>query len=892
MSLKSKAALIFLGIFVVYGAADYAVQQFVVLPSFIALERNEARKDLERAVGAIKREVHHLNTFCWDWSAWDDTYAFMVSRSKKYIKSNLVLSTFTDNGINLIYFIDQGGEVIWGKIYDLKTEKPIKLTGFQKGAFQGNHSLIPQQKQTEDFSQISASGIVATEKGPMLVAARPILTSEDEGPSRGTLIMGRFLDDDLVRTLVDQSKVVFSIHPVGSDSSREPTREINGSCTSGSPYLFEKQGPLHLLVSTTFPDVEGNPAFLITARIPRTIFAKGYDTTRYAVISGFVSMFLVLIIMLFVLQRTILRPIIELKNHTLSIGKTGDLSARVSIGRQDEIGALGSEFDRMMEKLEERTDKLTELNREMKKDIARRIQAEEALRVSEEKYRTILESIEDGYYEVDIDGNFTFFNDSLCEIYGYPKNELMGMNIRKSTDQETAKQGYNVFNKVYTTGRAEKGFEWPVIRKDCTKRSVEASVSLRRDAEGEPIGFRGIVRDITEKQRLEAQLQQAQKMEVIGTLAGGIAHDFNNLMTSVLGNISLAKMEMKPESKAFRNLVEAEKASIQTKELTTRLITFSKGGEPVKETVSIGDLVKDAVGSSLQSSDISCKFSIPDDILPVEADEEQMKQVIHNVMTNAQEAMAGQGSINVSCENVDIGEKDTLTLKDGQYVKISIRDQGPGIPKKDLTKIFDPYFSTKEMGTQKGIGLGLAVSDSIVKKHDGLITVESELGRGTTLSIYLPAASAERQAPSAKRLEVDSQSTIDNRQSTIQRILVMDDEEMVRNVTAALLGHIGYEVELAVDGVEAIEMYKGAMESGKAYDAVILDLTNKIGMGGVETIERLLKIDPDVKAIVATGYSSDPILSNFREQGFCGSLSKPFTLDELKTVLSEVVAIE
>ena len=539
------------------------------------------------------------------------------------------------------------------------------------------------------------------------------------------------------------------------------------------------------------------------------------------------------------------------------------------------------------------------LHTELADRLEERKEAEEALRESEEKYRTILESIEDGYFEVDIAGNFTFFNDSLCKIFGYSKDELMGMNNRQYTDEENAKELYQTFNTVYTTGKPDKGYDWEIIRKDGSKRYVEASVSLRKDSEGQPIGFRGIARDVSErrqaeeeKARLEVQLQQAQKMEAIGTLAGGIAHDFNNLMTSVLGNISLAKMEMKPESKGFKNLVEAEDASIQTKELTARLITFSKGGEPVKETVSIGDLVKGAVGSSLKSSDIDAGFSIPDDISPVEADEEQMKQVIHNVVTNAQEAMAGQGSINVSCENIDIGEKDTLTLKDGQYVKISIEDQGPGIPEEDLIRIFDPYFSTKEMGAQKGMGLGLAVSDSIVKRHDGLITVESELGRGTTLSIYLPAASAESQAPGARRLEVDSQSTIVNRQSTIQRVLVMDDEEMVRKVIAALLGHIGYEVELAVDGVEAIEMYKGAMESGKAYEAVILDLTNKVGMGGVEAIERLLKIDPDVKAVVATGYSSDPILSNFREHGFCGSLSKPFTLDELKTTLSEVVAIE
>jgi len=424
-------------------------------------------------------------------------------------------------------------------------------------------------------------------------------------------------------------------------------------------------------------------------------------------------------------------------------------------------------------------------------------------------------------------------------------------------------------------------------RKDGSTVWMENRVQPMRDSENAIVGMLGVSRDITERKQAEAALLRARKLESLGVLAGGIAHDFNNLLTSVVGNISLARMEIKPGSKAFDNLVKAEKASIQTKELTARLITFSKGGGPVKETVSIGDLVENAVGSSLKSSDISCKFSIPDDISPAEVDEDQMKQVIHNIVTNAQEAMAGQGTINVSCENADIGEKDSLTLKDGKYVKISIEDQGPGIPDEDLIRIFDPYFSTKGMGTQKGMGLGLAVSDSIVKKHDGLITVESQMETGTTLSIYLPASENEIVEATPVKKPVPEISVTQG-----EKILVMDDEEMVRDVSNALLTHLGYEVEVAVDGLEAIEIYGKAMESEEPFDMVILDLTNKVGMGGAETIVRLLEIDPDVKAIVATGYSNDPIMSNFREHGFRGALPKPFTLDQLRTALSEVIECE
>ena len=521
------------------------------------------------------------------------------------------------------------------------------------------------------------------------------------------------------------------------------------------------------------------------------------------------------------------------------------------------------------------------------RDITDRKVAEEALRESEEKYRNILKNIEDGYFEVDIAGNFTFFNESLGKILGYSKDELVGMNNSEYTDQENAKKLYAAFNTVHTTGKPDKGFDWEIIRKDGSKGYVEASVSLRKGSEDQPIGFRGIVRDITVQKKMLERLQKTKKLESLGVLAGGIAHDFNNLMSAVMGNISLARIEMKPGSKGFKNLVQAEKASIQTKELTARLITFSKGGEPIKETVSVGNLVKDSVTSLLKGSDINAEFSIPDGISLTKVDKDQMKQSIHNIVTNAQEAVGEQGTINVSCENVNIGEKDTLTLKDGKYVKISIVDQGPGIPDKDLAKIFDPYFSTKEMGTQKGMGLGLSVSDSIVKKHDGIITVESELGTGTTFSIYLPASVKEiiESAPVKKPVPEISVTRGG-------KILVMDDEEVIRDVSNALLTHLGYNVGVAVEGVEVIEMYEKAMKSEKPFEAVILDLTNKVGMGGAEAMAKLLEIDSDVKAIVTTGYSSDPIMNKFREHGFRGALPKPFNLDHLKTALQDAIGGE
>ena len=524
----------------------------------------------------------------------------------------------------------------------------------------------------------------------------------------------------------------------------------------------------------------------------------------------------------------------------------------------------------------------------MIQDISERKQAEEALRESEERYRTVADFTYDWEYWLAPDGQYIYVSPSCERITGYSPDEFItdpGL-LEKIVHPDDHSM---VVSHIRGEQKPEELFpiDFRIITRSGEERWIKHNCQPVHDIDATYLGRRGGNRDISKRKQMEEELLKAKKLESLGVLAGGIAHDFNNLMSAVVGNISLARIEMKPESKGFKNLVEAEKASIRTKALTARLITFSEGGGPVKETVSIDDLVKDSVDSSLKGSDIDVGFSIPDDISPVEADEEQMKQVILNIITNAQEAMAGQGTINVSCENADIGVKDTLTLRKGKYVKISIKDQGPGIPDEDLAKIFDPYFSTKEMGTQKGMGLGLAVSDSIIKQHDGLITVKSELGTGTIISIYLPASEKEIKEAVPVKKPVPEQPL-----SQGKKILVMDDEEVVRDVTNALLTHIGYKAEVAVDGVEAIEMYRKAMESGKPYDLVILDLTNNFGMGGVETIKRLLEIDPDVRAIVSTGYSTDPIISNFREHGFRGALPKPYTLDQLKTTLHNAIAAE
>ncbi|MCP4671459.1 MAG: response regulator [Desulfobacula sp.] len=390
--------------------------------------------------------------------------------------------------------------------------------------------------------------------------------------------------------------------------------------------------------------------------------------------------------------------------------------------------------------------------------------------------------------------------------------------------------------------------------------------------------------------QMEAQINLLKKMESIGTLAGGLAHDFNNLLYVILGNINLAEDNLQNGNLASENLKEAENACLSAKKLTKKLITFSKGGSPVKEKTSIDNLVRNVVIAAFEKSDVHPVFSIPNDINPIEVDINQIKQVVNNITVNAKEAMNNKGVFKVYFENIDITKKDNLALASGKYIKLSFKDNGTGIPKQNINKIFDPYFTTKEMSVQKAQGLGLSICHSIITSHNGLITVKSEPETGTTFIIYLPALISKEpdlQKPAEKPVAETSAKQPDTIKS---KILLMDDEKSIRDIMGQTIKRLGYEVETCIEGTKAVEIYTEAMESNKPFDAVILDLTNQFGMGGQEAMVKLLEIDPDAKGIIITGYYNDQVVTNYKAYGFSGFLTKPAVRDELSRVISKVIS--
>ncbi len=385
-----------------------------------------------------------------------------------------------------------------------------------------------------------------------------------------------------------------------------------------------------------------------------------------------------------------------------------------------------------------------------------------------------------------------------------------------------------------------------------------------------------IVSDITEQKRLESELLKAQKLESLGILAGGIAHDFNNILLSIMGNIEISKIYTEGKSDIHDRLSKAYNGLVRAKDLVQQLLTFSKGGAPVKKATSITDVIKDTTRFVLRGTKTHCEFNITGDIWPVEVDEGQISQVINNIIINAEQAMPDGGRIEIHVENTSIYADNTLAIPKGEYVKISIRDHGIGIPQENITKIFDPYFTTKD----KGSGLGLATSYSIIKKHNGHIDVDTKKGKGTTFTIYLLAS---------KNIPLPAEIQSEKQDMGQGRVLVMDDEAEIREVASEMLRHCGYDVMVARDGDEAFKLYTKEKKAGNPFDVIILDLTVPGGMGGMKVMELLRKADPDVKVIVSSGYANDPLMAQYKKHGFKGAIGKPYRMKELSDVIARVM---
>ncbi len=523
----------------------------------------------------------------------------------------------------------------------------------------------------------------------------------------------------------------------------------------------------------------------------------------------------------------------------------------------------------------ERTKELESANALLRKEMAERQRAEQEVARTAKQFQSLIENGLDIMTVLTSEGTIQYESPSVERILGYRPTELIGVNAFDLVHPDDLAATRETFRRAVQDPGRNDGAELRFRHKDGSWRILEVIGKSVVTDDGR-VNVIINSRDITDRKGLEEDLIRAQKLESLGILAGGIAHDFNNLLVGIMGNVSLSMLDVDPASVTYKQLEIAERASLRAQGLTQQLLTFSRGGAPIKKVIDVGPVVREAVEFSLRGSRVVCAVELPTDLWPIMADAGQIAQVVNNLVINADQAMPAGGTITVRAANDDSAQQKVPALKPGRYIRLSVRDSGMGIPREHIDKVFDPYFTTKQIGS----GLGLAVTYSIVKKHDGHIAVESTPGAGTTFSVYLPAC-GERPAearPDDRRI-VPGQGTI----------LVMDDEREVRETIGTMLRRLGYSVELVESGAKAVERYQESLRNNKPFDVVIMDLTVPGGMGGRETMARLQELDPGVRAIVSSGHATDPVMANYAEYGFKGVVAKPFRLSQLSESIAAVL---
>jgi signal transduction histidine kinase/HAMP domain-containing protein/ActR/RegA family two-component response regulator len=646
------------------------------------------------------------------------------------------------------------------------------------------------------------------------------------------------------------------------------------------------------------------------------------EHVRLVLILTAVTTFFVALLAALHLARSVTRPVARLLDATRSIAG-GDLGRTVTWDDGTEFSELAHNFNRMTISLRDGYEQLRTANEELRSEVAERRRAEEALRRDEARLQALLElarmprastaEVADftldralrltesavGFVALSEDGRF-FSRQALRTAAGDPCAVLGDGADHAPIDRaglwaEAVRTRQPVIRNETTRAMPSLPAGHPRLGRLLVVPLVEddrvlgvVAVANREEDYGRPdarqleLLLHGLWEHV-QRRKGETALQRAQKLESVGLLAGGIAHDFNNLLTGVLANVSLAQSFADPDDRVAQRLLEVEKATVRAQGLTQQLLTFSKGGRPIKRVLGVGELVREAAVFALTGTKAVCDFRIAEDLRTAAIDPGQMAQVVSNMVINAEQAMPRGGTVAVSCENAEVSEGSGLPLAPGPYVRITVEDRGCGIAEENLPQIFDPYFTTKAGGS----GLGLTVSYAVVKQHDGHIHVKSTPGQGSVFSVYLPADGGPSEETEAAGGPSPGTAVRCNGRKC--RILLMDDEAMIRDVAGELLLLQGFGALTVADGGAAVEAYVKAREEGEPFDLVILDLTVPGGMGGLEAVRRIREIDPEARAIVSSGYSGDPVMAEYARYGFRGRIAKPYRMSEFLRTLHEVL---
>jgi sensor domain CHASE-containing protein/nitrogen-specific signal transduction histidine kinase/ActR/RegA family two-component response regulator len=761
MQLRTKTlavtGLVFAGLL---GLGFFAADS-ILLNSFLEVEEHGARENAARVRQAVQQELQTLSDITFDWAAFDDTYQFITDRNTRYIEANLLTTSFTTIRVDIMVFLDNDGCVVFEKAVDLETGDELPIP---KGLHRHLQPTDPLLQLPDPTSEVR--GIVSLVSGPLLIVARPIIKTSDQGPIRGTLVIARRLDERKLARFSEDTRLELVAH--SPPAGRDPIHVRSRSDDPNAGIEVKIASSDSISAFTTLQDIYGAPALVIEARLDRRLYQRGEF-----VLSSFIYAFVLAgvltasLLVLFV-DRSVLARLIRIGDVLKDVARNPESSARVEVSGNDELVQLGRNTNRMLDALGTSREELSA--------AAQLLEARVAERTA----------------------------------------QLRDTNLRLS-------------------------------------------------------------RELEERKRLERQAQLAQKLDALGVLAGGIAHDFNNQLVGILGNLSLSLEQASPGSELAARLEEAARAAESARSLTRQLLTFAKGGAPIRNAAVLSELIRETSMFALSGSKVRCEFAMDDPLWSAEVDRDQISHVISNLVINAKESMPEGGTIRIRANNDILGDDNPLGLVEGRYVHISVADEGIGIAPEDLSRVFDPYFSTKAGGS----GLGLAASWSIIEQHDGSMSAESTPGAGTSIHIFLPAT----EVSELRKPEQDQEPRRGE-----GRVLVMDDDSIVRKVAVGMLEKLGYRAESVPDGDELIRLYGQATAGGDPFDAVIMDLTIPGGIGGEESLARLLEIDPEARVIVSSGYSESATLADYRSKGFRAALPKPYRIAQLSVVVASVIS--
>ena len=706
MSIRFKVTCIAVGAVLLYGGLDFAIQWLVIRPSFSELEREQANRDMRRCVQALDREIHHLDQFCYDWSGWDDTYAYVVTRSADYETSNLVPASFLDNDLNLLYILDSVGRVIWGEAYDLETEAPITMPDFPKQQWARSHPLL-RIREKDDF----VSGLVLTSRGMMLTSARPILTSNLEGPMRGFLIMGRFLNDVLMRVLAEQTQVKMQIRPMTGEEREPWSKRVRPGLSANTGYDIRLASEDRMNVSVGLPDAYGNPAFFLQAAIPREITTKGNAAVRldalFALGIGLGS----LLVLLYLMRRTVTAPLLRLTGHVTRIGASGELVRMAGDERRDELGTLSREFNRMVARLE--------------RDSAERARSEAALRESEERFQRLLASLDDVVCSTSADGNTLLYVNAAAEqLYGRPREDFerepgLWLKVIHPDDRDRVEKA---FRALFDT--AHMDIEYRIVRQDGTVRWVHDRKTAVCDERGKPLRVAGITSDTTALKQMHEKVAESQHLAKVGEMGASVAHEIRNPIAGISAALQVIRGGLREDSAERAAVMEALEQAGRIEQTVQQLLKYSKRWQPDKKQADIRQFTQDLcepLCERLGQDGYRVTVERGQPIL-VAFDAALLEEVYVNLIENAAHAMAEGGRI-------DIAFRDAR-----EEVRVIFRDYGPGFAAIDLGVVLEPFYTTKARGT----GLGLSVCQRIMEAHGGAIQLRNADGKGAEVILAFP----------------------------------------------------------------------------------------------------------------------------------------------------------